>query len=145
MKELILENGSISIKFMQWYISKLINESEENENYKKVIKKFEDIFDNCPFHTDEETEEIFKDNFGHLYTIYIKETLERIASGSIGQVYKAKLLDGREVAIKVRHPNVSELKDNQMLFINMVTTLQGVFFLGIISLYLWILRILCLI
>ena len=126
LKELILENGSISIKFMQWYISKLINECEENENYKKVIEKFEDIFDNCPFHTDEETEEIFMDNFGDSIYNFIQEgTLERIASGSIGQVYKAKLLDDREVAIKVRHPNVSELKDNQMLFINMVTTLQG--------------------
>ena len=60
LKNLILENGSISIKFMQWYISKLINESEENENYKVVIKKFEDIFDNCPFHSDEETEKIFE-------------------------------------------------------------------------------------
>jgi predicted unusual protein kinase regulating ubiquinone biosynthesis (AarF/ABC1/UbiB family) len=126
LKELILENGSISIKFMQWYISKLINECEENENYKRVIEKFEDIFDSCPFHTDEETEEIFIENFGSPIYNFIQEgTLERIASGSIGQVYKAKLLDGREVAIKVRHPNVTELKDNQMLFINMVTTLQG--------------------
>jgi predicted unusual protein kinase regulating ubiquinone biosynthesis (AarF/ABC1/UbiB family) len=29
------------------------------------------------------------------------------------------------VALKIRHPNVSELKDNQMLFINMVTNLQS--------------------
>ena len=31
----------------------------------------------------------------------------------------------KRLAIKVRHPKVTELKDNQMLFINMVTTLQG--------------------
>ena len=126
LKQSILENGSISIKFMQWYITKLININEENEQYKEVINKFSDIFDNCPYHSDKETEEIFEKNFGApIYDFIQEDSLERIASGSIGQVYKAKLLDGREVAIKVRHPNVTELKENQMLFINIVTTLQG--------------------
>ena len=110
---------------MQWYITKLINVSEENENYKNVIKKFDDIFDNCPYHSDEETEEIFYNNFGDsIYNYIEKNSLERLASGSIGQVYKAKLIDGREVAIKVKHPNVMELKDNQMLFLNLLTSLQ---------------------
>ena len=101
LKQLILDNGSISIKFMQWYISKLINECEDNENYKIVITKFEDIFDNCPYHTDEETEEIFQSNFGDSIYNYIKEdSLKRIASGSIGQVYRATLIDGKEVSNK---------------------------------------------
>ena len=73
LKQLILDNGSISIKFMQWYISKLINECEDNENYKTVITKFEDIFDNCPYHTDEET--IFQESA--LYKVKSKSLFEQ--------------------------------------------------------------------
>lgn len=126
LKQDILDNGSISIKFMQWYISKLINQEEDNTKYKNIIKYFEDIFDNCPFHSDEETNEIFINSFGYSLNEIIKEdSLTRIASGSIGQVYRATLIDGRDVAIKVRHPNVEELKENQMLLFNLVTTLQS--------------------
>tara|TARA_B100000795_G_scaffold248750_1_gene215771 strand:- start:298 stop:1662 length:1365 start_codon:yes stop_codon:yes gene_type:complete len=125
LKKLILENGSISIKFMQWYITNLINTSENNDNYKKIVTKFEDIFDNCPYHSKEETEEIFERNFNvSIYDIIQKDSLKRIASGSIGQVYRAILIDGREVAIKVKHPNISDLKENQMLFINLIIYLQ---------------------
>jgi len=125
LKNDILDNGSISIKFMQWYITNLINTSEKNENFKRIIDKFEDIFDNCPYHSDLETLEIFEENFKlPLYDFIQKDTLERVASGSIGQVYKATLIDGREVAIKVKHPSVSKLKDSQMLFINLIINLQ---------------------
>ena len=48
---------------MQWYITNLINTSEKNENFKRIIDKFEDIFDNCPYHSDLETLEIFVENF----------------------------------------------------------------------------------
>ena len=126
LKQEVLDNGSISIKFMQWYITKLFNVEEENTKYKKIIDEFEDIFDNCPYHSDEETNEIFKNSFGCEINEIVKEgKIEKIASGSIGQVYKAELIDGRKVAIKVRHPNVEELKNNQMLLFNMITTLQG--------------------
>ena len=126
LKQKILDNGSISIKFMQWYITKLINEEEDDEKYKNLIEEFEDIFDNCPYHSDEDTNDMFKNSFGYqIEDVILEGTLKRIASGSIGQVYKAVLLDGREVAIKVRHPNIEELKDNQMLLINLITQLQG--------------------
>ena len=126
LKQDILDNGSISIKFMQWYITKLFNVEEENDKYGRIIDEFEDIFDDCPYHSDEETSEIFKKSFGCEINEIVKDgKLDKIASGSIGQVYKAKLIDGREVAIKVRHPNVEELKDNQMLLFNMITTLQN--------------------
>ncbi len=126
LKQDILNNGSISIKFMQWFITKLYNTEEDNTKYKRIIKEFEDIFDKCPFHSDDETNEMFVNSFGIELADIVKEgTLEKIASGSIGQVYKAELIDGRKVAIKVRHPNVEELKENQMLLINLITTLQN--------------------
>jgi predicted unusual protein kinase regulating ubiquinone biosynthesis (AarF/ABC1/UbiB family) len=126
LKQEVLDNGSISIKFMQWYITKLINIEEDNQKYKNLIKEFEDIFDNCPYHSDEETNEMFKKSFGyHLNDVILEGTLKRIASGSIGQVYRATLIDGRDIAIKVRHPNIEELKNNQMLLINLITSLQG--------------------
>ena len=126
LKQDILNNGSISIKFMQWFITKLYNTEEDNTKYKRIIEEFEDIFDKCPFHSDDETNEMFVNSFGIELADIVKEgTLEKIASGSIGQVYKAELIDGRKVAIKVRHPNVEELKENQMLLINLITTLQN--------------------
>ena len=126
LKQDILDNGSISIKFMQWYITKLINTEEDNEKYKNIINEFEDIFDNCPYHSEEETNSIFINSFGCELSDILKEnTLERIASGSIGQVYKAELIDGRKVAIKVRHPDIDKLKENQMLLINIITYLQN--------------------
>tara|TARA_B100000767_G_scaffold42357_1_gene36127 strand:- start:344 stop:1690 length:1347 start_codon:yes stop_codon:yes gene_type:complete len=125
LKILIIDNGSISIKFMQWYISKLINTDEDPEKYKKIINKFSDIFDNCPFHSDSDSYEIFEKDFGFdLDKIIKKNSIKRIASGSIGQVYRATLIDGREIAIKVKHPYVDNLKNNQMYFINLLTQLQ---------------------
>ena len=35
-----------------------------------------------------------------------------IASGSIGQVYKATMKDGKEVAVKVMHPNMEIKRDD---------------------------------
>ena len=49
---------------MQWYITKLINTEEDNEKYKNIINEFEDIFDNCPYHSEEETNSIFINSFG---------------------------------------------------------------------------------
>ena len=42
------------------------------------------------------------------------QSMEVIGSGSIGQVYKCNLYNGKEVAIKVKHPDVERIATHQM-------------------------------
>jgi predicted unusual protein kinase regulating ubiquinone biosynthesis (AarF/ABC1/UbiB family) len=108
LKNLIIKNGCVTIKFVQWYISNLRRKNDKN--VKDFCKYFEDIFDQCPYHELKDTETIFKDNFGFpIYDLVQKDTLEAIASGSIGQVYKAKLKESNSwIAIKIKHPNIDK-------------------------------------
>ena len=59
----------------------------------KNLYYFEDIFDNCPTHNLEDSKTIFKNNFKFdMDDILILDSLDIVASGSIGQVYKAQLI-----------------------------------------------------
>ena len=134
LKHLVFNCGSIYIKFLQWYISKLKSNIIENlntieaRNITKFINYFEDIFDNCPYHSLEHTKEIFKQS---MFGINIEEyvditTLKAIASGSIGQVYYARRLsDNTEIAIKVKHPDITNNLDNYLEIIKLFKFLQS--------------------
>ena len=124
LKKLVLKNGCITIKFAQWYISNL--RIKQDVNTKKFCNYFEDIFEQCPYHNEKETEITFKNNFGiELYNMVKKDSLETIASGSIGQVYKAKLKDTDEVvAIKVKHPNVNNDMEKSKYLLSIINWLR---------------------
>ena len=67
LKLIIFENGSLYIKFFQWYISKLKaniinNNTIESQNTIKFIKYFEDIFEQCPYHDLEHTKAVFTES-----------------------------------------------------------------------------------
>ena len=69
-------------------------------------------------HTIEETNELFKQSFNkELSEVFDKFEEIPIASGSIGQVYKASI-KGEDFVVKVRHPGVKEMidKDLSILF-----------------------------
>lgn len=91
IKAMILNDGCIAIKFAQWIISRL--RSEPGEHIQYIVNYFDDIFDNCPFHPIEYTYKLFTEYSKHnsLDNILVSETLKEIASGSVGQVYRAKL------------------------------------------------------
>ena len=129
LKQQIFICGSLYVKFLQWYISKLKSnildikkdehELQKNANLKAFIAYFEDIFENCPFHSLEDTLNIFCGEGGMtgitLDKYIYMDTLREIASGSIGQVYYAKRrVDGREIAIKVKHPDISRNLEEQL-------------------------------
>lgn len=125
LKEIILENGALSIKFMQWYLSNKDVDNFDN-SYSKIINYFEDVFDNCPYHSLEDTKKIFKEEFNNDLENYIDiKSIEHIGSGSIGQVYKCNLNE-KIVAMKVKHPNVNKIIKNQKNIIDFIIYLQKI-------------------
>ena len=124
LKNMVFKNGCITIKFAQWYISNL--RIKKNLNTKKFCKYFEDIFEQCPYHDESETEIAFQRNFGiKLYDMVEKDSMITVASGSIGQVYKAKLKDTDElVAIKVKHPNVNQDMEKYKYLLSIINWLK---------------------
>ena len=124
LKQLVFKNGCITIKFAQWYISNL--RTKNNKNTKVFCKYFEDIFEQCPYHNESETKIAFQNNFDkNIYDFIKKNSLIPIASGSIGQVYKAELIDtGEIVAIKVKHPNVNQDMDKYKYLLSIINWLK---------------------
>jgi predicted unusual protein kinase regulating ubiquinone biosynthesis (AarF/ABC1/UbiB family) len=91
IKAMVLADGCIAIKFAQWIISRL--RSEPGEHIEYIVTYFDDIFDNCPFHDIEYTNQVFEE-YSHysLDEIVQPGTLKEVASGSVGQIYRATLL-----------------------------------------------------
>ena len=133
LKKIVFDCGSLYVKFLQWYISKLKSNCVDDnilevENTNKFINYFEDIFENCPFHSLEHTKEIFQNAMpGVILEDYVDiTTLKEIASGSIGQVYYARRkIDNLEIAIKVKHPDITTDLENQLEFIKLLKFLQS--------------------
>lgn len=138
-KNMVFDCGSIYIKFLQWYISKIksnivsnINPDDPHYNeslfQREFINYFQDIFENCPFHSLEHTREIFQDSMpGVALEDYVDiTTFREIASGSIGQIYYARRKsDGREIAIKVKHPDITQDLEKQMELIRFIRYCQS--------------------
>lgn len=161
LKTMIFNCGSLYVKFLQWYISKLksnvinincrdnngtneTNEPTENinennlennleaQNTIKFINYFEDIFENCPFHSLEHTKTIFRNSMAGIELgDYVDiDSLKEYASGSIGQVYYARRKrDGKEIAIKVKHPDITTDLENQLELIKLLRFLQSFSFI----------------
>jgi predicted unusual protein kinase regulating ubiquinone biosynthesis (AarF/ABC1/UbiB family) len=102
---LILEGGSIYIKFAQWYISHLAYDPA----YAALCARFATLFETCPSQSLDASMEIYAAAIGRDMAddIYM-DTVREIGSGSIGTVYYAKqALSGRELAIKIKHPHIN--------------------------------------
>ena len=126
LKENIISGGPISIKFMQWYISNIFDSSN-------LKKNFSDIFDKCPVHSYKNTVNMFYNDFKIKLDDLIENNQndynneidkEVVGSGSIGQVYKMKLKNGKTVALKVKHPDANIILGNQELMIFFLLYLQ---------------------
>lgn len=121
LKKEIFKCGCIGIKFFQWYVSRLRAYSDKKS--KSIVKNFEDIFDQCPYHNINHTKTLFKQNFNfELDDVFDMDYFEPIASGSIGQVYLTKFKNtNHKVALKIKHPTVDyDIKN----CLNMITYLK---------------------
>ena len=126
LKNKVIQNGPISLKFMQWYLTKK-NMDNEDGQYDNIINKFDNIFDNCPFHSLDTSKKMFLNDYGmDMSEVIDLDSIKEIGSGSIGQVYKANLLDGSEVAIKIKHPNILGITSGQFYVINTFIYLQKI-------------------
>ena len=86
LRQLILEGGSIYIKFAQWFISHI----SYDEKYTRIVDYFYHLFENCPSQSLEESSEIYyAATMRRLEDDIDMATLSEIGSGSIGTVYKA--------------------------------------------------------
>ena len=110
-KNLIYDGGFIYIKIAQWIVSKY--RSYEEENIMLVCHYLEEIFENCPEHdftfSKKLLDELFDNNIetdlesslsynvnnynNNINKFIKKDTIKFIASGSIGQIYYAELIN----------------------------------------------------
>ena len=78
--------------------------------------KFQHLREHCQTHTLKESKQLFRDSFGVEMDEVFKFEETPIASGSIGQVYKASI-DEEDYVIKVRHPGVKAMIDKDLSII----------------------------
>lgn len=102
---------------MASYIDGLVPE-EHQATFEKAMKGLQD---QAPHSPPEEIEaQIERDLGAPVSTLFAEWEPEPIASASIGQVHRARLQDGREVAVKVQHPGIeaaieADLRNGQVL------------------------------
>ena len=109
--DIIIQNlknsGCIALKFVQWILPKIehIYGIDRNDPKNEWFCNLETIYENCNFHSIDYTKKVykayFKKDLEEDYTI-----IEKVASGSIGQVYKIKDKEGKVFALKTLHPNI---------------------------------------
>jgi len=101
----IMNNGAVVIKFAQWITTRY--NIIYNTDKPKWLIKFNNLYENCNIHNINYTAKLFEDILDSTIEDYFKEFNKNpIASGSIGQVYKAITKDNNTVAVKVMHPNI---------------------------------------
>lgn len=80
----------------------------------ELVHEFEKLQDSVsPVNIDEITP-IFKEEFGKEQNEIFAKPLELLATASIGQVYRGKLLNGEEVVVKVLKPKIDEVIKNDL-------------------------------
>lgn len=118
IKNTILTGGCLEIKFAQWFISKAKSNKDHNSQY--LVNYFEDIFEQCPRHEIKDTFIMFKQDYKYDMKDIIKlETINCIASGSVGQVYKANLETPLYI-IDTSHKNINKILEQYNITVDYV-------------------------
>lgn len=124
----IKKSGPFLIKLVQWTLPKIehLYEIDTRDKENEWFFKFEELYEDCDFHSLKYTKQKFKKEFNiHFETKY--NEIEEVASGSIGQVYRIRDKKGDEYAMKILHPNVhSQVNFFKVLFciVNLIRPLR---------------------
>jgi predicted unusual protein kinase regulating ubiquinone biosynthesis (AarF/ABC1/UbiB family) len=103
----IKQGGNMYWKLTQWIYARIELQNNLKNNY--LINELKKFYEQCPTHEFSFSKKIIERLYGDsIENIFEKFNETPIASGSIAQVYRGVLKNGKEVAIKVRHPNVRE-------------------------------------
>jgi predicted unusual protein kinase regulating ubiquinone biosynthesis (AarF/ABC1/UbiB family) len=77
---------------------------------KSFVDQIKDLVDHVPPSPWGDIEKVLESEWGSAVTTNLKSIdSEAVASASIGEVYKARLMDGTPVAVKVQRPEIQEL------------------------------------
>ncbi|MCO5589167.1 hypothetical protein L7F22_043133 [Adiantum nelumboides] len=121
--------GAAFIKWGQWAATR------PDLFPKDLCTELEKLHSNAPAHKFSYTVKAIERAFGKaLHEIFVEFEEKPVASGSIAQVYKATLQDGAAfgkhkgpmtVAVKVRHPGVSDVIRRDFIIINWIVNLSS--------------------
>lgn len=100
-----------------------IVDEASREHFRQQLSKLQDSINAMPFDT---MRPVIESELGAVEKLFAAFDTEAFAAASIGQVYRARTLDGRDVAVKVQYPGVrtavaADLK-NLALFLRMMKT-----------------------
>ena len=90
------------------------------------LEELTNLQDNLPPFEHEKAIEILENELGNAPEIIFKYFPEKpIASASLGQVYKATMSDGRQVAVKVQRPNLDFIIKRDLVIIKILSVFTG--------------------
>ncbi len=85
--------------------------------------KLAELRDRAPVFPFPEMREVIEDDLGPMGRIFADFDETPIAAASIGQVYRARLRDGRQVAVKVKYPGVDRAVESDMRNLMLISRL----------------------
>jgi len=105
----IKDSGCIAVKFVQWILPRIevIYKIDKKTKENQWFYEFEELYENCNYHSLGYTEKIYKKDFNKtIDEDYIIDEL--LASGSIGQAYKIHNKKGESFVLKIIHPDMNQ-------------------------------------
>jgi predicted unusual protein kinase regulating ubiquinone biosynthesis (AarF/ABC1/UbiB family) len=109
---------------MASYVDGLVPEAQR-EHYETALRGLRAA---APHSAAKEVVALIESELGApLAQLFAEFDIEPIASASIGQVHRARLQDGREVAVKVQHPGIEHAIDSDLANAAMLERLASLF------------------
>jgi len=107
---------------MASYVDGMVPEAQR-EAYEVALRK---LRDQAPTSTSEQIRALVELELGaRISDLFVDWEDEPIASASIGQVHRARLADGRVVAVKVQHPGIAKAVESDLENVGMLESVVG--------------------